>query len=62
MVMIRRNPLALIAVTFMAVFQALIYGSLFWKVASQNFSYENFNHNVQITNNFIGLAFMVSSD
>lgn len=61
MTTVSRNPIALFAVTIMAVFQALLQAALFFKVASQSYSFQ-LSDNVRITSNFLGLAFLVCSD
>lgn len=55
-----RDPVAVFAIFFMAVFQGLLMGALFFKVGQNNFSSPETAP--EVAGSFMGLAFLVSSD
>ena len=59
---VSRDPLALFAVGIMSIMQAILQGSVFWQIGQSQFTLTDMVYNVNITGNFLGLAFLVCSD
>ncbi len=56
-----RNPISLVFLVFLAIFQAFLQASIFWKLGADKFSLDK-EANVEITSNLVGLSFLVAQD
>ena len=59
---ISRDPVVLFAISIMGAIQAVLQGSIFWKIGTNQYKLDDPLYNVHITGNFLGLAFLVCSD
>ena len=56
-----RNPISLVFLWFVALFQAFLQASIFWQLGQEKLTL-NKQHDVEIYTNLIGLSFLVGSD
>ena len=62
MVFTVRNPISIVFLVFMAMFQSFIQASLFWKLGQDKFTLTDMNRNTEIIGNLVGLSFLVAQD
>ena len=56
-----RKPLSIVFLIVIAVFQAFLQASIFWKLGQEKYTLDK-QHDAEIASNLIGLSFLVGTD